>query len=120
MFLIIFTDNAAIFDRGCLGERGFIVSNGTMSAMHDVHTISGQEKSNYKYYKLLTTFAESSAFDAKSGIIYVLDSKNNSLKKENIKTLEEIIMASTVNGKGITKPHMYFETNLILKQLSEI
>ena len=111
--LIIFTDRAAIFEKGFIVERGFIVSNGTVFAMHDVRTISGPEKSFYKYSKFFTTFAESSAFDAKSDIIYVLDSKDYSLKIENMLNLEERTLASTVNGKGIKKPHMYFETNLI-------
>ena len=117
MFLIIFTDRAAIFEKGFIVERGFIVSNGTMFAMHDVRTITGPEKSHYKYYKRFKTFAETSAFDAKSDIIYVLqlDSKDNSLKIENMLNLEERTLASTVNGKGIKKPHMYFETNLIFK-----
>ena len=102
MFLIIFTDRAAKFER----ERGFIVSNGTMFAMHDVRTISGSAQYYFKYFKLFTTFAESSAFDAKSNIIYVLDSKDSSLKKENLLTLEERTLLSTVNGKGIKRPHI--------------
>ena len=107
MFLIIFTDRAAKFERGYLGERGFIVSNGTMFAMHDVRTISGSAQYYFKYYRLFTTFAESSAFDAISNIIYVLDSKDNSLKKENMLTLEESTLVSTVDGKGNKEPHMY-------------
>ena len=91
-----------------------------MFAMHDVRTISGQEQSSFKYYKLFTTFAESSAFDAKSNIIYVLDSKDNSLKKENMVTLEERTLASTINGKGIKKPHMYLRQIKFRKILRNI
>ena len=82
--LIIFTDKAAIFQRGYLGARGFIVGKGTMFALHDVRTISDPKKSNFKLYILFTIFAETSAFDAKSDIIYLLDSKDNSLKTGNM------------------------------------
>ena len=85
----------------------FIVGNGTTFAMHHVRTISGPKKYNFKYYIPFTRFAETSAFDAKSDIMYVLDSKDNSLKTGNLLTLEERTLASTVHGKGMS------ETNLI-------
>ena len=90
---IIFADNSRFF------KRGFIVNNDTMFAMHEVHSVSGQE-SDYYYLEVPSAIIGTFAVDANSDTIYFVDSKNNTLDKLDIISQQISTLTPILTGKG--------------------
>uniref|UniRef100_A0A8W8MRC5 EGF-like domain-containing protein n=1 Tax=Magallana gigas TaxID=29159 RepID=A0A8W8MRC5_MAGGI len=70
-------------DKSWFFKKGFIVSNTSVFAMHEVHSISGGPPVYYNR-TLSNSIIETFAVDAKSDIIYFVDSGSNSLKRHDI------------------------------------
>lgn len=79
-------------------ERGFLVNNASMFAMHDVHSTNGQ--SNRYNYRQISGNIKTLAVDVKSRIIYFVDSGNSVLKKHNIISQKESTIATVSSAKG--------------------
>lgn len=80
-------------------KRSFLVNNATMFAVHDVLSTNGQ-LNKYTYRQISRSIIETFAVDAKSNLIYFVDSKNGSIKKHDIISEEESIVATTSSAKG--------------------
>lgn len=70
-----------------------------MIVMHDILSTSGIP-SKYLKTNILNSNIETFAVDAKSDIIYFVDSESTSLKKYNIITQRTITLASTSSARG--------------------
>lgn len=70
-----------------------------MIVMHDIHSTSGIP-SKYLKTNISSSNIESFAVDAKSDIIYFLDSESTSLKKYDIITLRTSTIVSTSSARG--------------------
>lgn len=81
-------------------KRGFIVNNATMFAMHEVHSANGQS-SKYVYVHIPSSIIETYAVDAKSDIIYFVDSGNNFLKKHDIKSRQNSVLTSVSSARDL-------------------
>lgn len=88
-----------ISDKSWFYERGFIVSNASLFAMHEVHSTSGQSN---EYYHLSVSgdIIGTFAVDSNSDIIYYYDSRSNSLKKLDIISQQASTIASISSAKG--------------------
>nr|XP_034309187.1 low-density lipoprotein receptor-related protein 5-like isoform X3 [Crassostrea gigas] len=80
-------------------ERGFLVNNASMFAMHDVHSKNGQ--SNRYNYRQISGNIKTFAVDVKSRIIYFVDSGNSVLKKHNIISQKESTIATGSSAKDL-------------------
>lgn len=80
-------------------KRSFLVNNATMFAVHNVLSTNGQ-LNKYIYRQISRSIIETFAVDAKSNLIYFVDSKNGSIKKHDIISEEESIVATTSSAKG--------------------
>lgn len=70
-----------------------------MIVMHNIHSTSGIP-SKYLKTNISSNNIESFAVDAKSDIIYFLDSESTSLKKYDIITLRTSTIVSTSSARG--------------------
>lgn len=70
-----------------------------MFAMHEVHSANGQSN-KYVYVNIPSSIIETFAVDAKSDIIYFLDSRNNVLKKHDIKSRQNSVLTSVSSARG--------------------
>lgn len=86
-------------DRSWFFERGFIVSNASIFAMHEVHSTSGQSD-GYHYLSVSGDIIETFAVDSNSDIIYYADSRSNSLRKLDIFSQQASTIASISSAKG--------------------
>lgn len=86
-------------DRSWFFERGVIVSNASIFAMHEVHSISGQPN-EYHYISVSGDIIETFAVDSESDSIYYADSRSNSLKKLDIISQQTSTIASISSAKG--------------------
>lgn len=102
-----------ILDASPFYERGFIVSNDTAIAMHDILQNGGQPN-KIIYIHVPGNIIESFAVDANSDIIYFLDMESSSLKQYDIrlKQLRTLDSISTSRGiafvQGQSIPSSYF------------
>lgn len=80
-------------------ERGFLVSNASMIVMHDIHSTSGIPN-KYLKVNIPSSIIETFAVDAKSDIIYFVDSESTSLKKYHIITQRTSTLASISSARG--------------------
>lgn len=92
---IFFTEKYRFF------ERGFLVNNESMFAMHEVHSLNGQQRKirQSKMFSNIETFA----VDAKTDIIYFLESRQNSLKKLDMISMKTSTLTSSLSGRGNSK-----------------
>ncbi|XP_078326911.1 low-density lipoprotein receptor-related protein 2-like isoform X1 [Crassostrea virginica] len=81
-------------------ERGFLVNNESMFAMHEVHSLNGQQRKirQSKMFSNIETFA----VDAKTDIIYFLESRQNSLKKLDMISMKTSTLTSSLSGRDLT------------------
>ena len=87
-------------DQSWFHERGIIVSNDTMFAMHEVHSVSGQQR-GYRILKVSSAIIETFAVNANSDTIYFVDSKSNSLDELDIISLQiRTLVPAVFTGKG--------------------
>ena len=86
-------------DQSWFHERGIIVSNDTMFAMHEVHSVSGQDR-GYHYLEVSSAVIETFAVDANSDTIYFMDSKSNTLVKLDIISQQIRTLVPVLTGKG--------------------
>lgn len=70
-----------------------------MFAMHEVHSTSDQAN-EYNYIQIPNNIIETFAVDAKSEIIYFVDSSSGLLKKHNIILRQISTIASVSSAKG--------------------
>ena len=82
------------------------MNNDTMFAMHEVHSVSGQE-SDYYYLEVSSAIIETFAVDANSDTIYFVNSKNNTLDKLDIISQQISTLAPILTGKGKKGIHIY-------------
>ncbi|XP_078326898.1 low-density lipoprotein receptor-related protein 6-like isoform X2 [Crassostrea virginica] len=87
-------------DQSWFHERGIIVSNDTMFAMHEVHSVSGQDR-GYHYLEVSSAVIETFAVDANSDTIYFMDSKSNTLVKLDIISQQIRTLVPVLTGKGL-------------------
>ena len=85
------------------------MNNDTMFAMHEVHSVSGQE-SDYYYLEVSSAIIETFAVDANSDTIYFLNSRNNTLDKLDIISQQIKTLAPILTGKGKKGIHIYLIT----------
>lgn len=71
-----------------------------MFAMHEIHSANGQ-LSKYVYVHIPSSVIETFTVDAKLDIIYFVDSRNNVLKKHDIKSRQNSVLTSVFSAKGI-------------------
>nr|XP_022323823.1 low-density lipoprotein receptor-related protein 4-like isoform X2 [Crassostrea virginica] len=88
-------------DKSWFFERGFIVSNDTMFVMHEVNSISGQERDYNYYLEVSSAVIETFAVDANSDTIYFVDSKTNTLDKLDIISQQIRTLVPITTGKGL-------------------
>ena len=86
-------------DQSWFHERGIIVSNDTMFAMHEVHSVSGQDR-GYHYLEVSSAIIETFAVDANSDTIYFVNSKSNTLDKLDIISQQIRTLVPMFTGKG--------------------
>lgn len=77
-----------------------------MFAMHEVHSTSSQAN-NYNYIQIPNSLIETFAVDAKSDIIYFVDSNSGSLNKHDIISRQTSAIASVSSAKGNLVPRVY-------------
>lgn len=99
MFYFMIKDFFVLSDKYGFVERVFIVSNASMFAMHKVHP-TGTTRSVFHSIQLPATVIETFAVDAKSDIIYFVDSKSNTLKKHDIFSLRTRTLGSISSATG--------------------
>ena len=91
-----FTEKYRVF------EKGFLVNNKWMFAMHEVNSVNGQQKGlrqlNMRSY-IETITIETFAVDAKLNIIYFFDS-GHLLKKLDMISEETSTLISSFSGRG--------------------
>ena len=94
-------DDVIITERSWLFKRGFLVSNGTMLVMHEIHSSSGHQI-DVKVRLFRSNAIETFAVDSKSDMMYFITRYNSSLIQYDIisSQMRQLILIS--NGKGIT------------------
>lgn len=101
IFLFDFFSNNFIFvESSPFFKRGFIVNNATTFAMHEVHSANGQSH-QYVYVHILSSIIETFAVDAKSDIVYFVDSGNSVLKKHDLRSRQTHVLTSISSAQGI-------------------
>lgn len=88
-----------ILEKTWIFERGFIVSNASTLAMHEVHSANGQSNA-YKYKQFPNNTIASFAVDAYLGIIYFVDSGSKSLKRHDLRSQQISTLTWSPSGKG--------------------
>lgn len=95
-YTFFFTEKYRVF------EKGFLVNNKWMFAMHEVNSVNGQQKGlrqlNMRSY-IETITIETFAVDAKLNIIYFFDS-GHLLKKLDMISEETSTLISSFSGRG--------------------
>eukprot|EP00105_Crassostrea_gigas_P037659 XP_019921807.1 PREDICTED: low-density lipoprotein receptor-related protein 4-like isoform X2 [Crassostrea gigas] len=97
---ILGSNNITCIDKSWIFERGFIVSNGSMFAMHEVHSASS-DANKYNYRRIPNNIIETFAVDAISDIIYFVDSSSGSLKKHDIISRKTSTIASVSSARDL-------------------
>lgn len=108
-----------ILDASPFYERGFIVSNDTAIAMHDILPNGGQPI-EIIYIHVPGNIIESFAVDANSDIIYFLDMESSSLKQydmrlKQLRTLDSISTSrgiAFVQGQSIPSCYFYYKSSI--------
>lgn len=77
-----------------------MVNNATTFAMHEVHSANGQSH-QYVYVHILSSIIETFAVDAKSDIVYFVDSGNSVLKKHDLRSRQTRVLTSISSAQGI-------------------
>ncbi|XP_065930460.1 uncharacterized protein [Magallana gigas] len=95
------SNNISCIEKSWFFERGFIVSNASMFAMHEVHSASSQSN-RYNYMQIPNNIIETFAVDAISDIIYFVDSSSGSLKKHDIISQKTSTIASVSSARDLT------------------
>ena len=75
------------------------MNNDTMFAMHEVHSVSGQDR-GYHYLEVSSAIIETFAVDANSDTIYFVNSKSNTLDKLDIISQQIRTLVPMFTGKG--------------------
>ena len=71
-----------------------------MFVMHEVNSISGQERDYNYYLEVSSAVIETFAVDANSDTIYFVDSKTNTLDKLDIISQQIRTLVPITTGKG--------------------
>lgn len=106
-----------ILEKTWIFERGFIVSNASTLAMHEVHSANGQSNA-YKYKQFPNNTIASFAVDAYLGIIYFVDSGSKSLKRHDIRSQQISTLTWSPSGKG--KCSYVFVQELVLRIIFKV
>lgn len=94
-------DDVIITERSWFFKRGFIVSNGTLFAMHEIHSSSGQRQ-GLQAWLIRSNIIETFAVNSKLDIIYFINRRSNSLRQFDLISSHLSTLTSTSSSKGIT------------------